>query len=305
MEPEISSQITVQEDKFANLKKVTPLSKYLAMVLFIIMPFIGGWIGYTYAPEKVVEVERVVEIEKVVVDQSEKTDSLEGVGTVKDQVLENMTMGPYVELDVSGSEESVYVIYGPYGGTVPVECEYAEEKHFAIGDAVEFKGELVKEIDGQKPLSKIISTCHKADDYIRTVDIGDTVSKDEFVGAISTILRKDDGYYLVSGGEFGIRLYTYNLPEGPMEKSVFELIKDSYRINKEYKISDNVDIELISYERGENEGNRYSVDVSVLHDVYQGEVDQFYYYGLPSDEYPFEIIILNDQVIMIRQIYVE
>ncbi len=42
------------------LNCVTPLSKYLAMALFIAMPFIGGWIGYTYAPEKVVEVERVV-----------------------------------------------------------------------------------------------------------------------------------------------------------------------------------------------------------------------------------------------------
>ncbi len=42
------------------LHTVTPLSKYLAMALFILMPFIGGWIGYTYSPEKVVEVERVV-----------------------------------------------------------------------------------------------------------------------------------------------------------------------------------------------------------------------------------------------------
>ena len=35
--------------------KVTTLSKYLAMVLFILMPFIGGYVGYVYAPEKVVE----------------------------------------------------------------------------------------------------------------------------------------------------------------------------------------------------------------------------------------------------------
>lgn len=48
------------ESIIAPLKKVTPLSKYLAMILFIVMPFIGGWIGYMYAPEKVVEVERVV-----------------------------------------------------------------------------------------------------------------------------------------------------------------------------------------------------------------------------------------------------
>lgn len=43
-----------------QLNTVTPLSKYLAMALFIMIPFVGGWIGYTYAPEKVVEVERVV-----------------------------------------------------------------------------------------------------------------------------------------------------------------------------------------------------------------------------------------------------
>jgi hypothetical protein len=48
------------ENTLSPLHKVTPLSKYFAMVLFVALPFIGGWIGYTYAPEKVVEVERVV-----------------------------------------------------------------------------------------------------------------------------------------------------------------------------------------------------------------------------------------------------
>lgn len=43
---------TEQESSFDNLKKVTPLSKYLAMVLFVALPFIGGWIGYTLVPEK-------------------------------------------------------------------------------------------------------------------------------------------------------------------------------------------------------------------------------------------------------------
>ena len=61
---------TPQEDKFSNLKKVTPVSKYLALVLFVVLPFIGGWIGYNYAPEKVVEVE--VEVERVVVKEVEK-----------------------------------------------------------------------------------------------------------------------------------------------------------------------------------------------------------------------------------------
>jgi hypothetical protein len=41
------------------LTTVTPLSKYLAMALFIAMPFIGGWIGYTHVPPTVVEIEKV------------------------------------------------------------------------------------------------------------------------------------------------------------------------------------------------------------------------------------------------------
>ncbi len=35
--------------------RVTPFSKYTAMVLFIAMPFVGGWIGYSLAPLEVVE----------------------------------------------------------------------------------------------------------------------------------------------------------------------------------------------------------------------------------------------------------
>ena len=68
MESEKNDQL-IAEDSKNRLCKVTPLSKYLAMALFIAMPFIGGWIGYTYAPEKVVEVEKIVEVEKVFVTE--------------------------------------------------------------------------------------------------------------------------------------------------------------------------------------------------------------------------------------------
>ncbi len=68
MEPENinveSQEEVVETTKVSNFHKVTPLSKYLAMALFILLPFIGGWIGYQYAPEKVVEVERVVGVEE-------------------------------------------------------------------------------------------------------------------------------------------------------------------------------------------------------------------------------------------------
>lgn len=41
-------------------RRVTPLSKLLAMGLFILLPFVGGYIGYTYSPTSIVEVEKIV-----------------------------------------------------------------------------------------------------------------------------------------------------------------------------------------------------------------------------------------------------
>jgi hypothetical protein len=64
MNPEESTEADtseIQETTQVNpLHTVTPLSKYLAMVLFVFLPFLGGYIGYVYAPEKVVGVEKVV-----------------------------------------------------------------------------------------------------------------------------------------------------------------------------------------------------------------------------------------------------
>ena len=62
MESEQTPAEETPSSRFGDLHKVTPLSKYLAMFLFVALPFIGGWIGYTYAPEKVVEIERVLRL---------------------------------------------------------------------------------------------------------------------------------------------------------------------------------------------------------------------------------------------------
>ena len=45
MEPET---VTQEQEKFGSIKKETSAAKYLAMALFITLPFIGGWIGYQY-----------------------------------------------------------------------------------------------------------------------------------------------------------------------------------------------------------------------------------------------------------------
>ncbi|HMO78360.1 MAG TPA: hypothetical protein PKA42_01295 [Candidatus Paceibacterota bacterium] len=76
MEPENlngdTAKVEVKTGVIAPLHKITPLSKYLAMALFISLPFIGGWIGYQYAPEKVVEVERIVSDVGLSTDQETK-----------------------------------------------------------------------------------------------------------------------------------------------------------------------------------------------------------------------------------------
>jgi hypothetical protein len=66
MENEQAPEEVFKQTEKSFWNSVTPFSKYLAMALFVILPFVGGWIGYTFAPEKVVEIERVVEVEKEV-----------------------------------------------------------------------------------------------------------------------------------------------------------------------------------------------------------------------------------------------
>jgi len=55
------------------VNRVTPVSKYLTMALFIILPFVGGYVGYSLAPEKVVEVENVVTTKSDTIGQNQST----------------------------------------------------------------------------------------------------------------------------------------------------------------------------------------------------------------------------------------
>ncbi len=112
MEP----QITEPQSVIAPLKKVTPLSKYLAMTLFIILPFLGGWIGYTYAPEKVVEVEKVIISE---INHDDVIDSRSEYSQGKKNI----------------SELTIYDYSGSYFNSVP-------HKYKVESDAVNFILEL-------------------------------------------------------------------------------------------------------------------------------------------------------------------
>lgn len=103
MEPE---QTTIKQspNKFKNLHTVTPLSKYLAMALFVLLPFIGGWVGYTFAPEKVVEVEK-----PVVIEQNQTKTVSEDIEQVKASHFLTVD-GASFEISTSSAEDKT-VIY--------------------------------------------------------------------------------------------------------------------------------------------------------------------------------------------------
>lgn len=97
-----------QLEKEGNIfTNVTPLSKYLAMSLFIALPFIGGWVGYTFAPEKVVEVEKVVVREVEVSQDNVDTNTPEvtdvGITVTSPQSNDLVTLPITVSGSISGN----------------------------------------------------------------------------------------------------------------------------------------------------------------------------------------------------------
>lgn len=65
--PQNPPEPTRTPQKFESLRTITPVSKYLAMALFIILPFIGGFVGYVNAPVTIPPVpETIIVKEKVV-----------------------------------------------------------------------------------------------------------------------------------------------------------------------------------------------------------------------------------------------
>ncbi|MES2966868.1 MAG: hypothetical protein V4668_03705 [Patescibacteria group bacterium] len=74
MNPNNNEMVSTQhnESKIAQphpVNQITPVSKYLALALFIILPFLGAYIGYQLAPEKVVEVPVSIMKEEIVAQE--------------------------------------------------------------------------------------------------------------------------------------------------------------------------------------------------------------------------------------------
>jgi hypothetical protein len=105
--------VKINEEK-SSIFCVTPFSKYLAMILFILMPFIGGWVGYTYAPEKIIEVEKVVvvhDVQKIAVPEQkfvagEKLDFIGKVRTIDQYCEEPGFCRPYTAVSLPDTLKS-------------------------------------------------------------------------------------------------------------------------------------------------------------------------------------------------------
>jgi hypothetical protein len=109
----VNNEISETESR-SYFNRVTPLSKYLALTLFIAMPFIGGWVGYTYVPEKVIEVETILVREVVTTSEPQTSDY-----TFEEFSLKGK--GPYGHTFLSKEQNLYYIAYEPMGIHMSIE----------------------------------------------------------------------------------------------------------------------------------------------------------------------------------------
>ncbi len=124
MEPEIVASQTESQSKFESVTKVTPLSKYFAMVLFVVLPFLGGYIGYKYSPEKIKEI--VVEREVVKEIPINKSNEF-GAYTTDSGITQNgLEPNKYSVKDFIDSEEKLQTFLRE------IENTYASQETFSL-----------------------------------------------------------------------------------------------------------------------------------------------------------------------------
>jgi len=130
--------------------QVTPLSKYLALLLFIILPFLGAWIGYEYAPERVVEVEKIVIKNVVAINPSNSeeisTVDVENLYLESEYRVVSVSTNPFYDTDESRYDRLViaaargandYICGGMY---VPFNCYMFLESSYADVSTPKFVG---------------------------------------------------------------------------------------------------------------------------------------------------------------------
>lgn len=169
--------------EFSRLKQITPFSKALAAALFILMPFLGVYIGYKYAPEKVVYIE---------------TEVIEQVAPSDDDYLESLaTSTPTLDTEVedhSEIEEESYLIDSQFGKRLIFDRDHENSYVFEY---------LIKErVNPENPIDPYAMFVTKLNDRYTLVDASynpagmtDHFLVDEIEGVIvGSIDEFDAGY---------------------------------------------------------------------------------------------------------------
>lgn len=146
-------QINNKESVIAPLKEVTPLSKYLALALFVAMPFLGGYVGYTMG----LEVERDVVLDLEIVQNKDLESSLINKGkyqivsgptvTIEKviEILQRPAQTNITDFNLDKDEFPRDIIY-PDGGSLPkVPFETLSARNRPINCWVTYRG-LVHDI---------------------------------------------------------------------------------------------------------------------------------------------------------------
>lgn len=141
MEPEIPKEL-----RRNSFNQVTPLSKYLALFIFIAMPFVGGWVGYNYAPAKIIldsTVETSTDKSEVVNDQSHALTTKNDQATPVEQSNLTTNISPRYAFSLNLNED-----FGPPSKDVRgllqyVNAGYIKEMNFKPFSYQGIRGEVV------------------------------------------------------------------------------------------------------------------------------------------------------------------
>lgn len=234
-----SENIDLKEQGGSPLSKVTPLSKYLAMLLFIVMPFIGGWIGYTYAPAKTVEIEKVI-VKEVGLEKLLGTEKA-SFGKINDvSTLTTITTLPVDPASLGGDyankkdyifDNGVYTVSFTFPRGLTMFDDYVDAEkswtdlyqvHFTKHTEENGKSIFLSYYAHNKGYCRL-SLCEKT--YSSTVDI--IGNQWEFLG----------GYEYCDAGECGGSDYTYRKSTGDFVEyittdiPISELLKDETASN--------------------------------------------------------------------------
>jgi len=217
MEQDNLTQIEEQMQQKSIVNTVTPLSKYLAMVLFIVLPFIGGWIGYQYAPEKMVEVEKVVYKE---VNVDNVVDDSNNVVNQPEQEVDNV-MEP--SISVVGYENSEPL------SSIKVSYKNLPDNASALALCLPNRGGCTEWVDsftptGQDGVHSMTTTKNLGDGEYIIVVIGDEFS-DQIVASEPFVIDLEG-----SGTQTRINWATFEI-EDTVNPSAINEIKWKYNAN--------------------------------------------------------------------------